>query len=83
MADLDDAALVRRAAERFGFGCVPGELDRLQRAGWASWLDTRLRGPITADPGAAATPVPALPPLLAGRPTRRPGGTQAAQRRTP
>ena len=61
MAELADSALIRRAAERFGFGCVPGELDRLQQAGWTDWLNSRLRQRVTVDAGAGATPVPTLP----------------------
>ena len=58
---LDEAALVRRAADRFGFGCRPGELAAWQQAGWPAWLDSRLRRPPDSDPGTAATPTPALP----------------------
>jgi uncharacterized protein (DUF1800 family) len=69
MAELDDAALIRRAAERFGFGCTAGELDRLQVAGWAAWLSNRLQSPAAADAGTAATPPPALPaaPRIGGK----------------
>ena len=58
----DDAALIRRATERFGFGCRPGELERHQRAGWAAWQDATFRPPPpgTVDAGAARTPVPAI-----------------------
>jgi uncharacterized protein (DUF1800 family) len=60
---LDDAALIRRATERFGYGCRPGELETWQRAGWTAWQDTRLQAPAGPDPGAVATPVPTLPPV--------------------
>ena len=75
---LDDAALVRRASERFGFGCRPGELARLQSAGWPAWLDTRLHRPPDDDPGTAATPAPALP--LAARVARNGDPQQRRQR---
>jgi uncharacterized protein (DUF1800 family) len=60
MPELDDAALIRRAAERFGFGCRPGELQWLQDAGWRAFTTARLQRPAAADPGAAATPTPEL-----------------------
>jgi uncharacterized protein (DUF1800 family) len=75
---LDDAALIRRAAERFGFGCRPGELAQLESAGWPAWLDTRLHRPPGADPGTAATPAPALP--LAARVGRNADPQQRRQR---
>ena len=61
---LDEPALIRRATERFGFGCRPGELVERQRAGWAAWLDTHFRPPPAGaiDQGAARTPTPEFPP---------------------
>jgi uncharacterized protein (DUF1800 family) len=76
MPQLDDAALIRRATERFGFGTRPGELDGLRQAGWTAFLDSRLRRPAGPDPGAAATPTPTIPFVApvskqAGAPERR------------
>jgi uncharacterized protein (DUF1800 family) len=61
---LDEPALIRRATERFGFGCRAGELAERQRAGWAAWWDTTFRPsqPGVVDQGAARTPTPVFPP---------------------
>lgn len=64
---LDENEAILRLVTRMGLGPRPGELAAAQRAGFAATLN-RLTRPNAADPGVAATPVPALaPPRRLGR----------------
>ena len=57
-----------RALRRAGFGVTGPEVDAVVAADWPSYVDAMLSANPDADPGAAATPMPALkPPRAPGK----------------
>ncbi len=61
-----------RALRRAGFGVTGPEVDAAVTTDWPSYVDAMLGADPDADPGAIATPMPALP-------TSRPPGRRATQ----
>ena len=62
MAELEEAAAVRRLADRLGFSLGGEDLASAQRSGFSAVGDRLLR-PTGVDAGVAATPAPQLAPL--------------------
>lgn len=75
MAELGEAAAVRRLADRLGFSLGGEELEAAQQAGYPV-VAQRFLQPFGADAGTAATPPPELTPLE--RPGRSMDGADTA-----
>lgn len=50
-----------RLLRRTGFGATGAQIDAVARQNWSTYLDTLLNSDPQADPGARATPMPAVP----------------------